>query len=168
MITLEVAKNCTTQGAVMDRVLRVISFYGFVPFEEAPVGERAVISGRVFRFDPKSIHFVRREERRLVGAIRTYALRGLGDRRAPAFLFKFTPEERDGNQYTVLELHIVGIKSAAAEAVLITIADAIAAELGIENCFVAFLPKPDAYLDDQPVSEWRFCQHVLPSNAGDA
>jgi predicted HAD superfamily phosphohydrolase YqeG len=43
-----------------------------------------------------------------------------------------------------------------------------AIELGIESCFVAFLPKPDAYIDDQAVSEWRYCQHVLPSNAADA
>ncbi len=42
-----------------------------------------------------------------------------------------------------------------------------AVELGIEGCFVAFLPKPDAYIDDQSVSEWRFCQHVLPSNVGE-
>jgi len=47
-------------------------------------------------------------------------------------------------------------------------ARASAAELGIEDCFVAFLPKPDVYLDDQPVHEWRYCQHVLPGNAGDA
>ena len=46
-------------------------------------------------------------------------------------------------------------------------ARASAVELGIEGCFVAFLPKPDAYLDDQPVHEWRYCQHVLPGNAGD-
>lgn len=46
-------------------------------------------------------------------------------------------------------------------------ARASAVELGIEECFVAFLPKPDAYLDDQPVHEWRFCRHVLPANAGD-
>jgi len=43
-----------------------------------------------------------------------------------------------------------------------------ASELGIASCFVAFLPKPDAYLDDQPVSEWRYCKHVLPGNAADA
>src|SRR5450631_1574047 len=43
-----------------------------------------------------------------------------------------------------------------------------AAELGIEACFVAFLPKPDVYLDDQSVDEWRYCKHVLPSNAADA
>ena len=43
-----------------------------------------------------------------------------------------------------------------------------AVELGIEHCFQAFLPKPDAYLDDQPVHEWRYCEHILPGNAGDA
>lgn len=47
-------------------------------------------------------------------------------------------------------------------------ARASAAELGIGDCFVAFLPKPDVYLDDQPVHEWRYCQHVLSANAGDA
>lgn len=47
-------------------------------------------------------------------------------------------------------------------------AQASAVGLGIEACFVAFLPKPDAYIDDQPVHEWRYCQHVLPDNAGDA
>ncbi|TAG00572.1 MAG: DUF705 domain-containing protein [Betaproteobacteria bacterium] len=46
-------------------------------------------------------------------------------------------------------------------------AETSAAELGLSNCFAAFLPKPDAYLDDQAVSDWRFCKHVLPSNAED-
>lgn len=41
-----------------------------------------------------------------------------------------------------------------------------AIELGVEDCFEAFLPKPDVYLDDQAVSEWRYCLHVLPGNAG--
>jgi hydroxymethylpyrimidine pyrophosphatase-like HAD family hydrolase len=42
-----------------------------------------------------------------------------------------------------------------------------AAELGIEHCFIGFLPKPDAYIDDQSVAEWRYCKHVLPNNADD-
>ena len=46
-------------------------------------------------------------------------------------------------------------------------ARASAIELGIEECFLAFLPKPDVYLDDQEVSEWRYCRHVLPANAAD-
>jgi FMN phosphatase YigB (HAD superfamily) len=43
-----------------------------------------------------------------------------------------------------------------------------AVELGIEDCFEGFLPKPTAYIDDQPVAEWRFCKHLYPSQAGDA
>ena len=43
-----------------------------------------------------------------------------------------------------------------------------ALELGLQECFVAYLPKPHIYIDDQPVHEWRFCQHVLPLNATDA
>jgi cation transport ATPase len=42
-----------------------------------------------------------------------------------------------------------------------------AKELDIEHCFVAFLPKPDVYPDDQPVSELSFCTHVHPANATD-
>jgi cation transport ATPase len=47
-------------------------------------------------------------------------------------------------------------------------ARASAAELGIEDCFIGFLPKPDVYVDDQAVSEWLYCKHILPGNAGDA
>ncbi|MGR8935770.1 MAG: DUF705 domain-containing protein [Gammaproteobacteria bacterium] len=42
-----------------------------------------------------------------------------------------------------------------------------AIELNLEHCFAGFLPKPDIYLDDQPVNAWRFCRHVLPMNADD-
>ena len=37
-----------------------------------------------------------------------------------------------------------------------------ATELGIADCFDGFLAKPDLYIDDQPVSEWRYCRHVYP------
>ncbi len=47
-------------------------------------------------------------------------------------------------------------------------ARASAEELGVSGCFIAFLPKPDAYIDDQAVHEWRYCKHVLPGNVGDA
>ena len=47
-------------------------------------------------------------------------------------------------------------------------ARASAVELQIEACFAAFLPKPDVYLDDQAVQDWRDCRHVLPGNAADA
>lgn len=44
---------------------------------------------------------------------------------------------------------------------------ATAAELGLTDCFAGYLPKPDAYIDDQPVHEWRFCRHFYPSQADD-
>ena len=47
-------------------------------------------------------------------------------------------------------------------------AEASAKELGLHGCFAGFLPKPDVYLDDQPVHEWKYCRHVLPTNADDA
>ena len=67
---------------------------------------------------------------------------------------------------SVLDLHRAGValylwSSGGAE-----YAKRSAVELGIEQCFIAFLPKPDAYLDDQAVIEWRYCQHFLPGNAG--
>jgi predicted HAD superfamily phosphohydrolase YqeG len=49
-------------------------------------------------------------------------------------------------------------------------AHASAIELGIEDYFTSFFPKPQAYIDDQPVkvNEWRFCSHYYPSQASDA
>lgn len=40
----------------------------------------------------------------------------------------------------------------------------VARELGLEHCFVAFLPKPTIMLDDQPPADWRLCRHVHPFN----
>lgn len=40
----------------------------------------------------------------------------------------------------------------------------VAQELGLEHCFVAFLPKPTIMLDDQAPAEWRLCRHVHPFN----
>lgn len=38
-----------------------------------------------------------------------------------------------------------------------------AAEVGVEACFTAFLPKPDVMLDDQPAAEWRMLLSVHPT-----
>lgn len=37
-----------------------------------------------------------------------------------------------------------------------------AEEFGIEQCFQAFLPKPNVLVDDQTVAEWRLCLEVHP------
>ena len=44
-------------------------------------------------------------------------------------------------------------------------ARASAQELGLEDCFETFLPKPEVYVDDQEFADWRYVQHILPSNA---
>ncbi len=41
-------------------------------------------------------------------------------------------------------------------------ARASAQELGLADCFDGFLPKPDAIVDDQPISEWRDFRQFLP------
>ena len=42
-------------------------------------------------------------------------------------------------------------------------AKSTANELGLLECFVGFLPKPNSYIDDQPVHEWKYCEHIYPS-----
>jgi predicted HAD superfamily phosphohydrolase YqeG len=39
-----------------------------------------------------------------------------------------------------------------------------AIELGIEYCFEGFLPKPEIYIDDMELHEWRSCRWINPSN----
>lgn len=43
-----------------------------------------------------------------------------------------------------------------------------AAELGISECFLDYLPKPTVYIDDQAVLDWRDCEHFYPLQADNA
>ena len=47
-------------------------------------------------------------------------------------------------------------------------AKATATELGIADCFIAFLPKPNVLIDDQPQANWPQCITIHPSNCGDS
>jgi len=38
-----------------------------------------------------------------------------------------------------------------------------AEEFGIADCFVCFLPKPNAILDDQNIEQWRYFKQVHPA-----
>jgi phosphoserine phosphatase len=37
-----------------------------------------------------------------------------------------------------------------------------AKEFGIDNCFEAYLPKPNVMIDDQSVADWRLCLEIHP------
>ena len=39
-----------------------------------------------------------------------------------------------------------------------------AREVGLEDCFTAFLPKPQVMIDDQPVSDWRKLVYIHPNS----
>jgi hypothetical protein len=41
----------------------------------------------------------------------------------------------------------------------------MADELGTSGLFTAFLPKPTLIIDDQPVSDWRYCEHSFPMSS---
>ena len=43
-------------------------------------------------------------------------------------------------------------------------ARATAMELGIADCFAAFLPKPTVIIDDQHITEWRNLRHFFPTD----
>ena len=47
-------------------------------------------------------------------------------------------------------------------------ARASAEELGITDCFTAFLPEPHVIVDDQPMNLWQTTRHVYPAQAIDA
>ena len=39
-----------------------------------------------------------------------------------------------------------------------------AREFGVEDCFVAFLPKPQLLIDDQNINDWRDLKWIHPAN----
>lgn len=63
----------------------------------------------------------------------------------------------------VRDLHAAGVTMYCWSSGGAAYAEEVAAELGIEGCFVAYLPKPNVVVDDQSVSEWRYCRTVHPN-----
>ncbi len=43
-------------------------------------------------------------------------------------------------------------------------AQSSAREFGIEDCFTAFLPKPQILIDDQNIGDWRDLQWIHPAS----
>lgn len=41
-------------------------------------------------------------------------------------------------------------------------AQAVVRELGLEECFSGFLPKPNVVIDDQDIHEWKRFIHIHP------
>lgn len=65
----------------------------------------------------------------------------------------------------VRDLHRDGVRLYAWSSGGAEYARASSAELGIEDCFTSFLPKPNVIIDDQAPAEWRRLIHVHPGEA---
>ena len=64
----------------------------------------------------------------------------------------------------VRELHAQGVELYCWSTGGATYARESAEEVGVAECFIAFLPKPDVMLDDQPFAEWRRLLCVHPND----
>jgi histidyl-tRNA synthetase len=117
----------------LEEAIKIAEYYGFDETDEALSSHRtsAVNAKRV---DTSKISFVRRDEKPLLDIVHTCADRGLGSGSRPMFLWREGPTFRsDGVSYATLELHTIGVKAAIAEALLLSVTDAIAAGSGIER-----------------------------------
>ena len=65
----------------------------------------------------------------------------------------------------VRDLHGAGVSVFAWSTAGADYARAAATELGLVDCFRAFLPKPHIISDDQAPAEWRRLIHVHPGEA---
>ncbi|KKW17799.1 MAG: histidyl-tRNA synthetase [Parcubacteria group bacterium GW2011_GWB1_50_9] len=124
-------------SSFLSSAVRVAEYYGFVPFEEAMESVRKVRvrtpRGESPNKDETEIMFARREERPLAVIARRCAISA--ESTDASFLAWRTGggtwRHRSGMPALTLELHIVGVSSAIAEALLIIVTDAITAEAGI-------------------------------------
>lgn len=119
----------------LEGAIRIAEFYGFRSLEKL-LEERK--RGNRLQIDDKSeIAYARRDERMLASAARACLMAGAG-RGTPLFTWRVNAAQPKNAPFGVsLELHILGIPTAIAEAMLIMMADAIAAESGIANRIIS-------------------------------
>ena len=132
MLNLSLTSLSSTDE-LLHNAISTAEYYGFSPFESVP-RSRALRSNSATKLSPHDVVFVRRDERPLVPLLNSCAWGGLCAQESPIFFWKQGSTQKTGpNKHTTLELHILGVPSAIAEAMLITIAQAIARDVGLER-----------------------------------
>jgi histidyl-tRNA synthetase len=117
----------------MEEAINIAEYYGFKEVDEA-LSSHKTTAVNAKRIDSRKISFARRDEKNLLEIVHTCADRGLGSGSKPLFLWKEGSIIRSGgSQYATLELHTIGVVAAIAEALLLSVTDAIATESGIER-----------------------------------
>lgn len=117
----------------LEHALTVARFYGFEPYESVAQKARGVRRAPNANPPEAEPSYARRDERMLAATARACA--SLANTPGSArFISRIVTSAQRGFTPTVsLELHILGMQGAIAEALLITIADAILAEGGVQH-----------------------------------
>ncbi len=137
MLRLKDTRHQNT-ASFLASAIRIAEYYGFTPLDAA-ASAPAPVSKEKRRMPSAAeceaqIAFARRDERALVASARRCVSRARGN--DALFLWRISSgptRERSNAPSTALELHVVGTNEAIAEALLIVVADAIAAEAGIKE-----------------------------------
>lgn len=120
-------------ASLLSSAVRAAEFYGFRPLEKARTDKKelATISSL-----ERSLSFARREERGVLSAARR-CLSCARNEKEPLLLWRTGKGVTKTNvPYTSLELHVVGVPAAIAEALLIVAADGIAEDAGLPKRIV--------------------------------
>lgn len=135
MLRLKDTRHQNT-ASFLDSAIHIAEYYGFTPLDNFP-GASYSPSAEKRRIPSAAeceaeMSFARRDERALVAVAKRCLSRARGTE--PLFLWRVaigSTRERSNVPSAALELHVVGTGGAVAEALLIVVADAIAAEAGI-------------------------------------
>ncbi|OGG70578.1 hypothetical protein A3F27_03005 [Candidatus Kaiserbacteria bacterium RIFCSPHIGHO2_12_FULL_53_13] len=140
MIRLKDTRHQNT-ASFLGSAIRIAEYYGFAPLDKAASASHpsgAAVPGVEKRRIPSAaeceadMSFARRDERGLVSVAKRCLSRARGTESRLLWRLSIgSPRERSSVPSAALELHVIGTGGAIAEALLIVVADAIAAEAGI-------------------------------------
>lgn len=124
--------NCSSTSELLTKAIDAAEYYGFQPMESAlsSHGPRSKIE----KIAANDLSFVHSHERSLLPFAQTCARSGLCSTGGPMFFWRPGASKTSGPQKTIsLELHVLGVPSAIAEALLLSVAHAIANDSGVEK-----------------------------------
>jgi len=153
-----------------ENAIDIAEYYGFVHETSAKppdVPDEPQLSAppKRRRINARDISLTRKDERSLLSVVNTCSNRGIGTTNAPSFIWRKGPTIRaDGNRSTSLELHILGVPTPVAEALLLTITSAIAKEAGIVS-FTTYLNSIGT--EESSMRLLRDVSNYLRKHAGD-
>lgn len=127
MIRIRDTKYPNTAG-LLDSAVRAAEFYGFSSLDEAKQEKKAMPTIAELE---KVLSFARREEKGVLSAARR-CLTSTRNGQEPLLFWKMGRGTSKTNvPYSSLELHVIGVPAAIAEALLIMVADGIAEDAGL-------------------------------------